>query len=104
MERGHGMIDKPLGVEPEALLATARAMDGDAVRLAHGLAGVPGLAVAAPGWRAGNALAALESAVHGWLGRLGARVAGTAAAVRAAAQAYEAVDERAAGRLTGLPR
>ncbi|MFI7604058.1 hypothetical protein ACIBTV_02915 [Micromonospora sp. NPDC049366] len=98
------MIEKPLGVEPATLLATARAMDDDAVRLAHGLTGVPGLAVAAPEWRAGAALAGLESAVHGWLGRVGARVAGTAAAVRAAAQAYEAVDERAARRLTGLPR
>ncbi|WBB66438.1 hypothetical protein [Micromonospora sp. WMMD812] len=98
------MIEERFAVEPEAMRAVARALDDDAYGLAHGLAGVAGLVVAARGWRATAALAGLESAVHGWLARLGGRVAVTGGAVRAAVDAYQAVDERAARRLTSLPR
>ncbi|MEH0984478.1 hypothetical protein [Micromonospora sp. CPCC 205556] len=65
---------------------------------------MPGLVVAAPGWRAAAALVRLESAVHAWHGALAARVAEAAAGLRTAAEEYEAVDERAAGRLTAVPR
>jgi len=98
------MIEEPLTVRPDALRRAARGLDDDAYQLAHGLAPTSGLAVSAPQWAAGAALTGLESAVHAWCGGLGNRVAATAGAVRAAAQAYEAVDDRAAGRLGMLPR
>ncbi|MEU6078631.1 type VII secretion target [Micromonospora sp. NPDC047074] len=98
------MTEEPLTVRPDALRRGASGLDDDAYRLGHGLLGVPGLVLPAPEWSAAAALAGLESAVHAWLGGLGARVAGTAGAVRAAAGAYEAADDRAAGRLAALPR
>ncbi|MER7458118.1 hypothetical protein [Micromonospora sp. NPDC126480] len=98
------MIEEMFSVRPDALRRGAVALADDAYRLAHGLAGSSGLVVAAPEWAAGAALAGLERAVHAWLGELGARVAVTGAAVRAAADAYDAVDDRAAARLTGAPR
>ncbi|MGK5673155.1 hypothetical protein ACSNOB_09955 [Micromonospora sp. URMC 106] len=98
------MTEEPITVRPDALRRAARAFDDDAYRLAHGLAGVTGLVVPAPEWAAGAALTGLESAVHAWFGGLAARVAETAGAVRAVAEAYEAVDDRAAGRLAALPR
>ncbi|RKF24982.1 hypothetical protein [Micromonospora globbae] len=98
------MAEDPFTVRPEALRALARDLDDDAYGLAHGLDGVPGLTVAAPGWSAAGALAGWEAAVHGWLGRLGGRVAETGVAVRSAVEAYQAVDDRVARRLAGLPR
>ena len=98
------MTDEPFAVRPEELRAVAVVLDDEAHRLALGLAGVPGLVVAAPEWRAGAALAGLEAAVHAWFCRLGARVAATSGGVRAAAEAYETVDDRAAGRFASLPR
>ncbi|MEV4658260.1 hypothetical protein [Micromonospora sp. NPDC049301] len=98
------MTEEPLTVRPELLGGVARALDDDAYRLAHGLVGVPGLMVPAPDWRAGAALVGLESAVHGWLGRLGGLVAATGGAVRTAVESYRAVDDRAARRLAALPR
>ncbi|MCO1598321.1 type VII secretion target [Micromonospora sp. RHAY321] len=98
------MTEEPFTVQPEELRAVAVALDGEAHRLALGLAGVPGLLVPAPGWRASAALAGLEAAGHAWLCRLGARVATTAGGVRAAAEAYETVDDRAAARFAGIPR
>ncbi|MDT0528510.1 type VII secretion target [Micromonospora sp. DSM 115977] len=91
-------------VRPDALRRAAHGLDDDAYRLARGLAEVSGLVVPAPEWSTGAASTRLESAVHAWFGGLGARVAHTAGAVRSAAEAYEAVDDRAAGRLTALPR
>jgi hypothetical protein len=98
------MVDEPLSVEPELLRGVARELADDAYRLARGPATEPGLVVPADGWRAGVTLAELEAAVQRWCGSLAARVAATAEAVRAAAEGYEAVDERAARRLAGLPR
>ncbi|MBM7490866.1 hypothetical protein JOD64_002088 [Micromonospora luteifusca] len=98
------MSDGSFSVRPEELRAVAVTLDDEAHRLAVGLAGVPGLLVAAPEWRAGAALAGLEAAGHAWFCRLGAQVAVTSAAVREAAEAYEAVDDRAADRLAALPR
>ncbi|MEU9506710.1 type VII secretion target [Micromonospora sp. NPDC048170] len=98
------MTEEPLTVRPDVLSRAASGLDDGAYRLGHGLAGASGLVVPAPEWSAGAALTGLESAVHAWFGRLGARVASTAGAVRAAAEAYEAVDDRAAGRLTAVPR
>jgi hypothetical protein len=98
------MAEEPFRVDPELLRAVARELGDDAYRLAHGLAAARGLVVPADGWRAGTELAELEAAVQRWCGSLAARVAATAEAVRAAADGYQAVDERAAGRLTGLPR
>ncbi|MEU4676616.1 type VII secretion target [Micromonospora sp. NPDC023737] len=98
------MAEEPFTVRPEALRETARALGDDAYRLAHGLAGTPGLTVAAPGWSTAAALGALEAAVHGWFGRLGGRVAETAGSVRASVDAYRDVDDRAARRLATVPR
>ncbi|MFG1915664.1 hypothetical protein [Micromonospora sp. NPDC048898] len=98
------MTEELFAVRPEELRAVAGALDDEAHRLALGLARVPGLLVAAPGWRAGAALAGLEAAGHAWFCRLGARVAATSGGVRAAAEAYETVDDRAADRFAALPR
>lgn len=98
------MTEDPLTVHPCELRQMAGALDGGAYRLAHGLAGVPGLLTPAPDWGTGAALVGLESAVHAWFGALGARLAATADAVRTAADAYDAVDDRAARRLAALPR
>ena len=100
------MVEKPFDVDPELLRAVARELADDAYRLATGPGAAPeALLVAAPdGWRAGAALADLESAVRRWSGALGARVADTAQALRSGADGYEAVDERAARRLTRLLR
>ncbi|MDO3702525.1 hypothetical protein Q3W71_12670 [Micromonospora sp. C28SCA-DRY-2] len=98
------MSDEAISVRPEVLRRAAGRLADEGYRLAHGLAGVPGLVVPAPGWSAGAALAGLESAVHGWCGRLGARVAATGDAVSAADEAYRAADDRAAARLAALPR
>ncbi|MEO3773592.1 hypothetical protein [Micromonospora sp. B9E7] len=98
------MTDESFAVRPEELRAVAVTLDGEAHRLALGLAGAPGLLVAAPEWRAGGALAGLEAATHAWLCRLGSRVAASADGVRAAAEAYQTVDDRAADRFAALPR
>ncbi|WP_433283409.1 type VII secretion target [Micromonospora sp. CA-244673] len=98
------MGEEPFSVEPELLRGVARELADDAYRLARGPATEPGLVVPADGWRAGVTLAELEAAVQRWCGSLAARVAATAEALRAAADGYEAVDERAARRLAGLPR
>ncbi|MGC4870356.1 hypothetical protein ACLQ3B_33485 [Micromonospora sp. DT53] len=98
------MSDEPFAVRPEELRAVAVLLDDEARRLASGLAGLPGLVVAAPEWRAGVALAGLEAAGHAWFCRLGALVAATSTGVRAAAEAYDTVDDRAADRFTVLPR
>ncbi|MFJ8580215.1 type VII secretion target [Micromonospora sp. NPDC093277] len=98
------MTEEPFAVEPELLRGVARGLGDDAYQLARSLSGAPGLVVPADGWRAGVALAELEAATHRWCGALAARVATTAEAVRAAADGYEAADERAARRLTGIPR
>uniref|UniRef100_UPI00157C2996 hypothetical protein n=1 Tax=Micromonospora chalcea TaxID=1874 RepID=UPI00157C2996 len=89
------MVEKPFDVDPELLRAVARELADDAYRLARGPgAEAEALLVAAPdGWRAGAALADLESAVRRWSGVLGARVADTAGALRRGADGYEAVDE-----------
>ncbi|MFC8301417.1 hypothetical protein [Micromonospora orduensis] len=98
------MAEEPLTVQLEALRAVAGALDWAARGLASGLAGVPGLLVPAPGWRAAASLVELEAAGHAWFCRLGAQVAATAGGVRSAAEAYESVDDRAAGRFADLPR
>ncbi|RKN44405.1 type VII secretion target [Micromonospora endolithica] len=98
------MTEETLTVRPDVLRRSAGALGEDAYRLAHGLTGRPGLVVPAPEWATGAALAGLESAVHGWFGGLAARVAATGEAVRAAGTAYEAVDDRAAGRFARLSR
>ncbi|MFF5179606.1 hypothetical protein ACFY2Q_16430 [Micromonospora sp. NPDC000316] len=98
------MTEEPFAVQPQELRAVAGALDDEAYRTARSLAGVPGLLVTAPDWRAAEALAGLEAAGHIWFGRLGARVAAAAGGVRASAEAYETVDDRAAGRFTGAHR
>ncbi|MEU8259966.1 type VII secretion target [Micromonospora sp. NPDC048999] len=98
------MTEEPFAVEPELLRGVARELGDDADLLAQSLAGTPGLVPPAAGWRVGVALAELETATHRWCGTLAAGVAATAEAVRAAADGYEAVDERAALRLAGIPR
>ncbi|MEU5908304.1 type VII secretion target [Micromonospora sp. NPDC047527] len=98
------MTEEPFTVRPQELRAVAGALDDEAYGLALGLARVPGLLVPAAGWRAAAALAGLEAAGHAWFRRLGARVAAAAGGVRASAEAYETVDDRAAGRFTSLPR
>ncbi|MEU2613616.1 type VII secretion target [Micromonospora sp. NPDC007271] len=98
------MTEEPFAVEPELLRGVARKLGDDAYALAQSLAGVPGLVTPADGWRVGAALAELEAATHRWCALLAVRTAATAEAVRAAADSYETVDERAARRLAGVPR
>ncbi|MEU3453312.1 type VII secretion target [Micromonospora sp. NPDC006766] len=98
------MTEEPFNVEPELLRGVARELRDDADLLAQTLAGTPGLVPPADGWRVGAALAELETATHRWCGTLAARMTAAAEAVRAAADGYEAVDERAARRLAGIPR
>lgn len=98
------MSDEPFAVRLEELRAVAVLLDDEARRLASGLAGLSGLVVAAPEWRAGAALAGLEAAGHAWFCRLGARVAAASTGVRASAEAYDTVDDRAADRFASLPR
>ncbi|QGN46866.1 type VII secretion target [Micromonospora sp. WMMD558] len=98
------MSEEMFSVRPDALRRSASGLADDAYRLAHGVGGAAGLVVPAPEWAAGTALAGCEAAVHAWFGGLGARVAATAEAVRSAAEAYDAVDDRAAARLAGAPR
>ncbi|MFU8851012.1 hypothetical protein ACNAW0_08520 [Micromonospora sp. SL1-18] len=98
------MTEEPYAVEPELLRGVARELGDDAYLVAQSLAGPPGLVPPADGWRVGVALAELEAATHRWCGTLAARLAATAEAVRAAADGYEAVDDRAARRLAGIPR
>ncbi|MEU2983863.1 type VII secretion target [Micromonospora aurantiaca] len=100
------MVEKPFDVDPELLRSVARELADDAYRLGRGPGAAPeSLLVAAPdGWRSAVALTELESAVRRWSGALGAQVADTAQALRRGADGYEAVDERAARRLTGVLR
>ncbi|MEH1012201.1 hypothetical protein V6U90_03615 [Micromonospora sp. CPCC 206060] len=98
------MVDEVLRVETGELRAAARRLAETGHRLGHGLAGEPGLLVPAPGWRATEALTELDSVLHGWLCRVGGQVAASATGVGSAADEYDAVDSRAAGRLTGVPR
>ena len=94
------MDDDVIRVHPEVLRGCARDLAGTGYRLAHGLRGAPGLTLVAPEWVAAGALAALESAVDRYFGAVGAGAAQTAAGLRAAADEYEAVDDRVARRLT----
>ncbi|MEU1885144.1 hypothetical protein [Micromonospora sp. WMMD987] len=98
------MTNEPVEVDVALLRVVAGGLADEAYALAQGLVGRPGLVLSAPGWRAGTALSGLESAVHAWHGTLGVRVAETGTALRAAAEAYAAADDRAAGRLVGRPR
>ncbi|HEX5598562.1 MAG TPA: type VII secretion target [Micromonosporaceae bacterium] len=93
------MQDEAIQVHTGALRGCAADLADTGYRLGHGLQALPGLTVAAPQWQAAAALATLESAVHGYLTALGERAAQASTGLRAAAEAYEAVDERAAGRL-----
>ncbi|MEV2241499.1 hypothetical protein [Micromonospora sp. NPDC049891] len=101
---GGTMAEEKLAVRPELLHRVGRALGDTGYRLAHGLADGPVLTAPAREWSTARALAGLEAAVHAWSGRLGARVAETSDAVRAAAGAYESVDARAAARLAALSR
>jgi Excreted virulence factor EspC, type VII ESX diderm len=88
-------------VDPEALRAGAAALDDTSYRLGHGLHAVPGLTVAEPGWQVAAALVTLEAAVHWFLGAVGGRAAELSAALRTAAGAYEAADDRSIRRIVG---
>lgn len=95
------MVEEPFSVDPELLRAVARELTDDAHRLAYGPGGVPGPVPPPPdGWRADAALDELDAALRRWSGALAARVATTAEALRGGADGYEAVDDRAARRLT----
>ncbi|GGM22602.1 MULTISPECIES: type VII secretion target [Micromonospora] len=98
------MGEEPFEVHPGLLREVAGGLTDQAHRLAYGLAGAPGLVVPAPRWSAAAALAELEWAVHRWCGGVGARLAESAGALGTAADGYQAVDDRAAGRLTRFSR
>ena len=92
------MADETLHVQTGTLRREADELGGTALRLGHGLTGAPGLVVDAPDWSAGRTLAALETAMHTWLGSVGARAAATGGALRACAEGYDSADDRAALR------
>lgn len=96
------MSEDPITVRTTELRTNAEELTGTAYRLGHGLAGAPGLTVSAPGWAAAVALTAVEQAVHRWLTGLGGDVAALATGLRAAADGYDAADDRAARRLGGV--
>ncbi|WP_089155212.1 hypothetical protein [Micromonospora sp. NBS 11-29] len=99
------MAEEPFIVDPELLRAVARELTDDAHRLAPGPGGTPLPGPPPPdGWQAATALVELEAAVRRWSGALASRVAATAEALRTGADGYEAVDDRAARRLTGVVR
>ncbi|MGN9802352.1 hypothetical protein [Micromonospora sp. L32] len=104
LTEGARVDGEPVQVRAAVLREVAGGLADGAYALAHGLVGVPGLVVVAAEWRAAAALTRLESAVHDWHGALAARVAEAGSALRAAADGYDAADDRAAGRLAGLPR
>lgn len=97
------MGDELVEVRPDALRGCAAELAGTGHHVGRGLADVPSplAPLDDPTWVAAQALATLESAVHGWFGRLGGRVVQTADALRTAADEYDAVDDRAAQRFTG---
>jgi hypothetical protein len=101
------MHDDLIQVRTGELRGAADRLAGIGHRLGYGLAaversgGAAGLLVPAPGWAAAEALAVLESAVHGWLGEVGGQAAQTADGLRAAADGYDTADDRAAARLSG---
>ncbi|MEU4566762.1 hypothetical protein [Micromonospora sp. NPDC023956] len=99
MDGARGSGGPPLTVDLPALRTAAGRLADEAYPLGHGLAGVSGLSPSEPRWHSTRALSDLESATHTWFGRLGARLADTATAVRTAADRYAASDERAARRL-----
>lgn len=94
------MHDDLIQVHTDALRAWAGDLAGTSHRLGHGLRETPGLTVPAPEWTAAEALAALESGVHAYLATVGDCAARTAAGLRAAAEEYDAADDRAARRLS----
>lgn len=96
------MFDGSIKVDTEALRGTGADLAATGLRLGHGLAGIPGLAVPAPGWVATAALAQLEAAVHASFAELAGRVADAATGLLAAADRYDAADHRAAARITGV--
>ncbi|MEV0153640.1 hypothetical protein AB0H57_07865 [Micromonospora sp. NPDC050686] len=98
------MSEEPLTVHPDLLRRVAGVFDGDAYRLVRGLAGGLPPAPEVAGWQADPALADLATAVRGWAGDLGRRLAESAGAVRTAADGYRAVDDRAARRLAATER
>ncbi|MFC7544953.1 hypothetical protein [Plantactinospora sp. GCM10030261] len=94
------MTQYEISVDTAGVRDAAAALTGTAHRLGYGLAGCPGLTVPSAG-AAGSALAALVTAVSGWLAGVGVATAAAADAARTAADGYDAADDRAAGRLGG---
>ncbi|MEK8109347.1 hypothetical protein NKG94_41195 [Micromonospora sp. M12] len=97
------MTDEPFAVRPKELRAVAVLLDDEAHRLALGLAGSRGwwwrhpsgeLTRPWPGWRRPG-----TPGSAGWAPRSRRPPPGWAAA-----EAYEAVDDRAADRFAALPR
>lgn len=96
------MHDDGIRVETGTLRRAAGELTGPAYRLGHGPGQVTGLVVDAPGWRTATALAQFEAAVHTSFGTLAARIADVAAALRQAADGYDAADDRAVRRMAGV--
>jgi len=93
------MLDDVVRVDIGGVRGAADELVATAYRLGQGLSGTPGLTVDSPGWTAAQALAGLESAVHTYLTATGGHAAQMAEGLLAAADAYEAADDRAAHRL-----
>lgn len=96
------MRDDAIEVDSAVLRRRAADLTDIGYRLGDGLGQTPGLSVVAPGWAAAEALSAVELAVHAWLTATGIAVGHAADKIRAAADAYEDTDERAARRLAGI--
>ena len=92
------MTDDHIAVRTAALRTGATDLAAVGQRLRSGLPGSPP-SVPAPGWATATALAGLEAAMRDRLTAVAARATSTADALRAAADGYDRVDERAAARL-----
>jgi hypothetical protein len=91
-------MNPDLEVDAEGVRDGASGLADCGARLAADLAGAP-TAPVVPRWDTGDAVTLAADAARRQLGALGAGIAQTARGIAAAADDYEAADERAAARL-----
>ena len=86
-------------VDPDGLRRCSTGLADTAARVHDRLATAPPLGVTAPGWAITGGTDALEAAVRGQFGAIADAVRALGRQVTAAANDYDAADERSAHRL-----